>query len=192
METLVRLRSHETLVSTTREGSHIIMILSETTMESPLGPLRLLADDKGLRGLYYQDHKNIPNLDSNADENHPVLSETRQQLEEYFCGERRDFELPLSLQGTPFMLEVWEALGKIPFGAKVTYGQLAESIGRPKASRAVGRANGLNPISIVLPCHRVVGSNGKLTGYAGGLGNKDWLLRHEKETRTARMVKGLI
>ena len=165
------------------------MILSETTMESPLGPLRLLADDRGLRGLYYQDHKNVPNLDSNADENHPVLSETRRQLEQYFAGQRQDFELPLSLQGTPFMLEVWEALGKIPFGTKVTYGQLAESIGRPKASRAVGRANGLNPVSIVLPCHRVVGSNGKLTGYAGGLGNKDWLLQHESEKKLPKWSK---
>ena len=158
-------------------------------MESPLGPLRLLADDRGLRGLYYQDHKNVPNLDSNADENHPVLSETRRQLEQYFAGQRQDFELPLSLQGTPFMLEVWEALGKIPFGTKVTYGQLAESIGRPKASRAVGRANGLNPVSIVLPCHRVVGSNGKLTGYAGGLGNKDWLLQHESEKKLPKWSK---
>jgi len=168
------------------------MTLSETTVESPLGPLRLLADEKGLRGLYYQDHKNVPSLASKTDGNHPVLTEARRQLEEYFSGERREFNLPLSLQGTPFMLEVWEALDKIPFGTKVTYGQLAETIGRPKASRAVGRANGLNPVSIVLPCHRVVGSNGKLTGYAGGLGNKDWLLRHEKETKTDRMVKGLI
>lgn len=161
------------------------MILSETFMKSPLGPLRLLADDKGLRGLYYQDHRNVPKLTSRPRSDHPVLVETRRQLEEYFCGVRRQFELPLSLQGTPFMLAVWEALGTIPFGEKVTYGQLAEAIGRPKASRAVGRANGLNPVSIVLPCHRVVGSNGKLTGYAGGLSNKDWLLRHETENGAA-------
>ncbi len=159
------------------------MTLSETTIESPLGPLRLLADDNGLRGLYYQEHKNVPPLNSRPESTHPVLVEARRQVEEYFSGKRREFELPLSLQGTPFMLEVWDALGKIPFGTKVTYGQLAETVGRPKASRAVGRANGLNPVSIVLPCHRVVGSNGKLTGYAGGLGNKEWLLQHEKGER---------
>ncbi|MCA9777011.1 MAG: methylated-DNA--[protein]-cysteine S-methyltransferase [Candidatus Eremiobacteraeota bacterium] len=156
------------------------MKIYETTISTPLGKLRLLATENGLRGIYYQDHKNVPSLTTEPSQNHPILSETERQLAEYFAGSRRDFDLSLDLQGTPFMLQVWQALGQISFGTSVTYGELARDLGNPKASRAVGRANGLNPVSIVLPCHRVVGSNGKLTGYAGGLDNKEWLLKHEQ------------
>lgn len=157
------------------------MTLYETTMDGPFGKLRLIADDNGLRGIYYQDHKNVPNLATIPSEDHPILLRARQQLAEYFAGERMKFDLPLSLHGTPFMRRVWEALDAIPFGETRTYGELARAIGAPNASRAVGRANGLNPVSIVVPCHRVVGSSGKLTGYAGGLDNKERLLRHEAE-----------
>lgn len=160
------------------------MTIHETAISTPLGQLRLLATDNGLRGIYYQDHKNVPSLTTEPSQNHPILSETARQLGEYFAGRRRDFSLSLDLEGTPFMLEVWEALGQIPFATSVTYGELAKTLGNPKASRAVGRANGLNPVSIVLPCHRVVGSNGKLTGYAGGLKNKEWLLQHEQSVST--------
>lgn len=162
----------------------------ETTMDSPLGPLRLLANDEGLCGIYYQEHKNAPELDCRANSEHSILKEAQQQLSEYFSGRRQEFSLPLALEGTPFMLSVWNALAGIPYGTTLTYGQLAQNIGSPKAFRAVGRTNGLNPVSIVLPCHRVVGSNGKLTGYAGGLANKEWLLDHER--RIARSeVEGL-
>lgn len=155
------------------------MTLYETFMPSPMGELRLLADSTGLRGIYYQEHKHVPTLVSESAHDHPVLLEARKQLDEYFAGERKKFDVPLALHGTPFMLRVWEVLGKIPFGTTATYKQLAESIGAPKSSRAVGRAIALNPISIILPCHRVVGSSGKLTGYAGGLSCKEWLLKYE-------------
>lgn len=165
------------------------MKLYESSIDGPLGKLRLIADDNGLRGIYYQDHKNVPNLATIPSVEHPILIRARQQLAEYFAGERTVFDLPLSLHGTPFMQRVWEALAAIPFGETRTYGELARVIGVPKASRAVGRANGLNPVSIVLPCHRVVGSSGKLTGYAGGLDNKERLLRHEAEVLALRCPK---
>lgn len=110
----------------------------------------------------------------------PVLVETARQLAEYFAGERRVFELPLAPEGTAFQQLVWQALVKIPFGETRTYGQQAAAIRRPAASRAVGAANGKNPIGIIVPCHRVIGTNGTLTGYAGGLAMKRWLLEHER------------
>jgi methylated-DNA-[protein]-cysteine S-methyltransferase len=151
----------------------------QTTMTTPLGPLRLLATDRGLRGIYFEGHKGAPESVLPSEPNHPVLSATVQQLEEYFAGRRRDFALPLDAQGTDFQRRVWRGLRDIPFGRTSTYGDLARLLDSPGGSRAVGAANGRNPLSIVVPCHRVVGGNGKLTGYAGGLTAKEWLLRHE-------------
>jgi methylated-DNA-[protein]-cysteine S-methyltransferase len=109
-----------------------------------------------------------------------VLEEACCQLDDYFAGRRTSFDLPLDLQGTPFQQDAWRALAEIPFGETRTYAQQAGRLGRPSASRAVGAANGRNPLSIVLPCHRVVGSDGSLTGFAGGLETKRWLLEHER------------
>jgi methylated-DNA-[protein]-cysteine S-methyltransferase len=110
----------------------------------------------------------------------PVLTRAAEQLAEYFAGERRDFDLPLAPRGTSFQVAVWRALEQIPFGATCSYGELARVVGRPSASRAVGAANGQNPLAIILPCHRVIGANGDLTGYGGGLPLKRWLLDHER------------
>ena len=151
----------------------------QTHLDSPLGPLRLLATDHGLAGVYFSDHKNVPQRVTQESPTHPVLLQTQAELREYFSGERRRFDLPLDPQGTPFQHRVWSALRDIPFGLRRSYGELARQMGAPDASRAVGRANGLNPLSIIVPCHRVVASNGKLTGYAGGLWAKEWLLEHE-------------
>ena len=107
------------------------------------------------------------------------LREARRQLEEYFAGHRREFDLPLRLHGTQFQRRVWDVLTEIPYGVTWSYGQLAKRIDHPNASRAVGLANGRNPISILVPCHRVIGANGSLTGYGGGLDRKQWLLAHE-------------
>ena len=110
-----------------------------------------------------------------------MLKRPRAQLQAYFAGELRDFELPLAAEGTPFQQRVWRALCDIPYGETISYGELARRIGQPTASRAVGLANGQNPISIVVPCHRVIGANGSLTGYGGGLARKRWLLAHESK-----------
>ncbi|MDX2092832.1 MAG: methylated-DNA--[protein]-cysteine S-methyltransferase [Kofleriaceae bacterium] len=110
----------------------------------------------------------------------PVLKTTAKQLGEYFRGDRFDFDLPLAMEGTSFQQRVWQELAKIPFAATWSYGQLAKAIGKPSASRAVGAANGRNPISIIVPCHRVIGANGSLTGYGGGMKAKQWLLAHER------------
>ena len=112
--------------------------------------------------------------------NEQPFGDARQQLNEYFAGERKEFDLPLALKGTEFQLEVLEELKKIPYGETTSYGDIAKRIGRPKAVRAVGAANGRNPIPIIVPCHRVIGSNGQLVGYGGGLERKRWLLEHEK------------
>ena len=117
-----------------------------------------------------------------------VLHKTKQQLTEYFEGKRKTFDLPLSLKGTPFQLECWNALQRIPYGATATYGEIARSIGRPAAVRAVGAANGANPIPIIVPCHRVIGSNGSLTGFGGGIDMKRWLLDFESGSRRLSLV----
>ena len=113
----------------------------------------------------------------------PLLQEAEEQLNEYFAGARREFDLPLAPKGTPFQKAVWAEMNKIPYGETRTYGQLAQAIGSPKAVRAVGLANGANKIAVIVPCHRVVGANGTLTGYAGGLERKRWLLAHEASGR---------
>ena len=159
------------------------MKLYTTILKSPVGPLRLYANEGALTAIYLENHKGAPVLEASEGESHPVLREARRQLEEYFAGERVSFELPLEPIGTSFQQAVWKALREIPLGITWSYAGLARHIGREGASRAVGSANARNPISIVVPCHRVVGTSGKLTGYAGGVPTKQWLLEHEHRIR---------
>ncbi len=147
-------------------------------MPSPLGELTLVATEIGLRAVLWphdEDRVGLPEsmVPSRTD---PVLNMTARQIGEYFAGERKTFNIPLDLRGTQFQTETWKALAEIPYGATWTYSQQAAHIGRPKAVRAVGAANGRNPVSIVLPCHRVIGADGSLTGFAGGLEAKRHLL----------------
>ncbi len=148
--------------------------------DSPVGRLRLVATDGQLTAIYLPNHKRAPESVGEEHRGEPVLLETARQLTEYFAGTRTCFELPLGARGSEFQRTVWEALRGIPFGTTRTYGELARVVGNERASRAVGAANGRNPLSIVVPCHRVIGSNGSLTGYAGGEAAKQWLLQHEE------------
>ena len=151
------------------------------TMPSPVGELTLVATDEGLVAVLWENDdplrvKTGPLVEAN---DHPVLLEAERQLNDYFAGKLRKFSLKFHFHGTDFQREVWQALTTIPFGETRSYAQIAKQIGRPKAVRAVGAANGRNPISIMVPCHRVVGSNGTLTGFAGGLEAKQFLLSLE-------------
>ena len=148
--------------------------------ESPVGELLLISNGEALTALHMTAGRYVPSV--NVDWQHaeqPVLTQTRRELDEYFTGKRRTFSMPLAPTGTDFQKQAWIALTKIPFGEKRTYGQQAAIIGRPKAVRAIGAANGKNPIGIIVPCHRVIGADGTLTGYAGGLHNKEFLLKLE-------------
>ena len=151
---------------------------------SPVEKLKLVASDHGLAAVLWEnDNPSRVRLGETTEDNsHPVLLETERQLKDYFDGKRTSFSLELDLVGTAFQKNVWEALLGIPLGETRSYGQLAKQLGKPRATRAVGAANGRNPISIIVPCHRVIGSNGKLTGFAGGLGIKEHLLRLEKSS----------
>lgn len=151
-------------------------------IDSPIGELTLVASADGeLMGLYMEQQRHLPALETFGVRDDSVLPEVVQQLKEYFAGERTAFDVPLKLVGTPFQQEVWTALKSIPYGETTTYGELAVGLGKSlAASRAVGLANGKNPISIIVPCHRVVGSTGSLTGYGGGLERKQHLLDHER------------
>ncbi|HMR47859.1 MAG TPA: methylated-DNA--[protein]-cysteine S-methyltransferase [Arachnia sp.] len=155
--------------------------MKHSITDSPLGPLILVADDGALVGLYMENQRHFPatGLGDRVDDAMPAV---REQLAEYFAGQRRDFDLPLAPVGTAFQQEVWALLREIPYGATTTYGDLARQLGKPQASRAVGAATGRNRISIVIPCHRLVGSTGKLTGYAGGVDRKEYLLALEQGT----------
>lgn len=150
-------------------------------ISSPVGGLKLVASSKGLAAILWQNDKpdRVPLSESLEDNDHPVLVETERQLNEYFQGKRKTFTLKLDPVGTEFQQKVWKVLRDIPFGETRSYGELAKQIRKPTASRAVGAANRQNPISIVVPCHRVIGSNGKLTGFAGGLKIKATLLTLE-------------
>lgn len=150
-----------------------------TKIQSPLGPLLLAANDHGLRFLSFAASKRAILLQPDWTQDKKPFRETILQLQAYFHGELREFDLPLALEGSIFQLRVWQSLRAIPFGKTVSYGELAERIGQPKAARAVGLANGLNPIPIIVPCHRVIGSNGNLTGYGGGVSIKKKLLSFE-------------
>jgi methylated-DNA-[protein]-cysteine S-methyltransferase len=151
-----------------------------TFFESPIGRLLVTSDGTALTGLYMEPSRKAQSVDGwIQDEAVAPLSATVRQLSEYFAGTRREFDLPLRLQGTTFQTRVWRELTVIPYGQTWSYGQLAQRIDKPSASRAVGLANGRNPISILVPCHRVIGADGSLTGYGGGLERKRWLLAHE-------------
>jgi methylated-DNA-[protein]-cysteine S-methyltransferase len=151
-----------------------------TQIESPVGPLLLAADDVGLRQILFLNGRHKVRPDPAWHENSAPFQEATRQLRDYFAGDLEAFDLPLAPEGTPFQLEVWRRLCHIPYGETISYGALARRIGNPNASRAVGLANGSNPIPIVIPCHRVIGSNGKLTGYGGGLPIKEKLLALER------------
>ena len=152
------------------------------TMPSPVGLLTLVATDRGLAAILWENERaGRVNVELEHEERrHPVLLEAEQQLREYFDGRRTSFTLKLDVAGTDFQRQVWHALLTIPFGETRSYAEIARQIGRPKAVRAVGAANGRNPLSIVAPCHRVIGTNGKLTGFAGGLDTKAFLLALER------------
>jgi len=150
------------------------------TMDSPVGPLTLVAEDGALREIRFP---NAPPTDAEAgpeDPDEPVLADATQQLGEYFAGARLSFDLPLAPAGTPFQLAAWWGLRDIPYGETVSYGEQARRLGHDGKARAVGAANGRNPLPIVLPCHRVVGSDGSLVGFGGGIETKAWLLHHER------------
>lgn len=160
------------------------MTLAFALHPSPVGLLKLVACDAGLVAILWEDDdpKRVRLEAAVERPDHAVLTETSRQLGEYFGGRRQRFTVPLDFRGTDFQKAVWTALLAIPFGETRSYGRIAHDLGRPSASRAVGAANGRNPISIIAPCHRVVGSTGALTGFAGGLAAKLYLLDHERRT----------
>jgi methylated-DNA-[protein]-cysteine S-methyltransferase len=157
------------------------MSLAYKTMESPVGKLKLVASNEGLVAVLWQNDRpsRMRVGELVEDDEHPILLKAERQLGEYFAGKRKEFEVPLDMRGTSFQKNVWEALLAIPFGETRSYGQLAKQLGNPNATRAVGAANGRNPLSIIVPCHRVIGSTGKLTGFGGGLETKAHLLNLE-------------
>lgn len=155
-----------------------------TTVPSPIGDLCLAASERGLTCLLFDQWAHGPDRtewepDDGTGRAGELLAEARRQLTEYFDHRRTSFDLPLDLAGTPFQLQVWEHLTRIPFGSTTSYGEIARRLGNPTGSRAVGAANGRNPVAIVVPCHRVIGANGDLTGFGGGMARKEWLLKHE-------------
>jgi methylated-DNA-[protein]-cysteine S-methyltransferase len=154
-------------------------------IDCPLGRMFVRGDGLFVTGLFIPQHKGWRGVDALWQQSDAPFAVVREQLAEYFAGERKQFDVPLKLSGTPFQQHVWQELVRIPFGTTITYAQLAERVGKPTASRAVGHANGRNPISIIVPCHRVIGADGKLTGYAGGVDKKRWLLTWERGATTA-------
>lgn len=149
--------------------------------DTPLGKLLLVGEDDALVGLYVADHPHAPERDEDwVPDREGRLDKALAQLDEYFTGQRREFDLATRPAGTSFQQAVWSALTDIPYGETASYGEIAEWIGRPQASRAVGAANGQNPVSIIIPCHRVIGSDGRPTGYGWGIPRKMWLLEHEQ------------
>ncbi|KNB53545.1 methylated-DNA--[protein]-cysteine S-methyltransferase [Streptomyces caatingaensis] len=170
------------------------MSVVHTVLESPCGPLTLVATDGALSHLYMTDQRHRPpeeDFGAPGDPGDAPFAETARQLAAYFAGELTRFDLPLALHGTPFQRRVWAALQEIPYGTTVSYGELAGRIGSPGASRAVGLANGRNPVGIIVPCHRVVGADGSLTGYGGGLDRKRRLLAFEREVAGTEEQEGL-
>ena len=168
-------------------------VLHRTTMPSPIGELTIVANDRAVVSIRFdteRDRRRPDVVAATALPDHPVLRRAVEQLTEYFRGERTEFDLPLEPDGTPFQLDAWTALRTIPFGTTMSYGEQAAAMGDRRKARAVGAANGRNPIPIVVPCHRVVGSNGHLTGFAGGIEAKAWLLDHELHIRATRGPAG--
>ena len=163
--------------------------MSYKKIKTPVGELTLIANDTHLMAVLWgnEDESRVKIILGEEQNNHPILCETEKQLREYFACERKSFELPLQFIGTDFQKKVWNELLKIPFGETRTYLQIAQQLGDKNATRAVGLANGKNPISIIAPCHRVIGASGKLTGFAGGLENKAFLLELESKDKSPRL-----
>ena len=154
--------------------------LTYDVIQSPIGRLILASDGVALVGVWMANASPTDATWSRHKGDDDILAQTREELDEYFDGRRRTFDVPLAPNGTDFQRSVWTALTKIPFGTTVSYGDLARQLGKEAAVRAVGAANGRNPIPVIVPCHRVIGSDGSLTGFGGGLPRKKWLLQHEK------------
>lgn len=157
------------------------MSVRHTVADSPIGGLTLVAEDDALIGLYFENHGRTPRVSDLGPRTDAGFETAIEQLNEYFAGRRKEFGLKLAPRGSAFERRVWSLLAEIPYGETRTYGQLAAGLGEPGAAQAVGNANGWNPISIIVPCHRVVGSSGHLTGYAGGLDRKRFLLDLEED-----------
>jgi methylated-DNA-[protein]-cysteine S-methyltransferase len=155
-------------------------VISYDYMASPVGQLMLVSEGHCIRKIVFRNNPRAAEPDPAWRQDADALGEVMRQLQAYFAGTRESFDLQLAPEGTPFQKKVWTELGKIPYGDTLSYGELAKRIGNPKASRAVGLANGANPIPIIVPCHRVIGANGKLTGYGGGLPIKEKLLALER------------
>lgn len=154
--------------------------MNYSQFKTPQGQMFILFDDSFVHGVYFDGQKYLPDFSRHQELNHhPVLERARQQLQAYFDGESDSFDFPLAVRGTPFQRAVWQALSEIPCGETCTYMAVALKVGNPKGVRAVAQAIGHNPWSVVIPCHRVIGSSGKLTGYAGGIDRKAWLLKRE-------------
>jgi len=151
-------------------------------MQTPAGLLKIIVSEQGIHAIYWA-HESIEDI--SRDPRHPWILKTKQQLDEYFKGSRKIFDLLLLPIGTDFQIKVWQVLREIPHGQAIPYGEQARRLGNKNKARAVGMANGQNPIPIIIPCHRVIGANGKLTGFSGGLDNKAWLLAHEKNSETS-------
>jgi methylated-DNA-[protein]-cysteine S-methyltransferase len=186
---VARLRGHAPLGKLANNGNNNANPSGGTTMnetlcytyvESPVGQIYLQGDGEFLTGLYMPRHKHWSGPDPACRQSDMALATVREQLAEYFAGERQQFDMPVKLAGTPFQQQVWQELTRIPCGETITYAELARRIGHPTATRAVGHANGRNPVSIIVPCHRVIGADGKLTGYGGGVDKKQWLLAWER------------
>lgn len=165
------------------ESSAVAAALCFTTLETPIGPLVVVGRGARVERILFAKGSRAADPPAEAVEDAAPLEVAVRQLEEYFRGESTAFDLDLAADGTAFQKRVWRELLTIPFGETRSYGEIARAIGRPDASRAVGAANGANPIPIVIPCHRVIGASGSLTGFGGGLGTKRWLLRHERPQR---------
>lgn len=165
------------------------MNTTHARIPSPVGDLTVVADDGALCGLYFEDHRRGPEPEALGEYREPGFEETRRQLDEYFAGDRTAFDLPLAPRGDEFQQRVWRLLREIPFGETRSYGDLARELGKMSLAQAVGVANGRNPISVIVPCHRVVGADGALVGYAGGLDRKRFLLDLEEPAlrRSARL-----
>ena len=154
-----------------------------TTVDSPIGMLTLSASDGLLTGMFMPDQKHAPTTASQWDRDDAWFAEITEQLDQYFAGTLSQFDLPIRMDGTDFQRRVWSHLRQIPYGETISYGDLARRVGSPNASRAVGSANGRNPVAVIVPCHRVIASDGSLGGYGGGLARKTWLLDHEAANR---------
>jgi len=153
---------------------------SMTTIESPIGLLTLTKDEGVLTGVHMHDQRHAPAPAPDWTRDDAAFADVVEQLGAYFAGELREFDVAMGLRGTDFQRQVWAGLCEVPYGETISYGELARRVGNPKASRAVGLANGRNPVAIIVPCHRVIGADGSLTGYGGGLDRKVWLIEHER------------